>query len=202
MLRYREFPETRASLLAALGEEQPAQAAWREFYDRYAPAVYRVSRLRGLDANDAEDVVQQVMVTISRHIGTFEYDTSRGQFRHWVRRVTESRISDLCRRRPREVADANILDGRADDSPPIEELWAREWEVQDMLFCLDQVAGDIAPRRLEAFRNYVLDGLSAEDTAKRLGLTTGHVYVIRNVVINLMRKRMEELEEGGSRLEA
>ena len=188
----RPFPETRVSLLETL-RDGSGQAGWREFYERYAPAVYRVCRLRGLGPHDSEDVVQQVMVAIAGQVDRFEYDSSRGRFRSWVRRVTENKISDLVRRRPRETGDELALSTCADEHAAPDQAWEHEWQVQDILHCLHRVGRDIAPRRLEAFRLYVLEGVSATDTAEQLGMTTGHVYVIRNIVLNLIRDNLREL---------
>ena len=192
VLQSRPFPETRVSLLETM-RDGSGQAGWREFYERYAPAVYRVCRLRGLGAHDGEDVVQQVMVAIAGQVDRFEYDRSRGRFRHWVRRVTENKISDLIRRRPREIGDELALAACADEHAETNQAWEHEWQLQDILYCMHHVAGDIAPRRLEAFRLYVLEGVSASDTAEQLGMTTGHVYVIRNIVLNLIRDHLREL---------
>jgi len=203
MLQPREFPETRASLLASLNADGvPRQAAWREFFERYAPAVYRVARLRGLGDSDADDVVQQVMLAVSSHIGGFEYDRDRGKFRQWVRAVTQSKLTDLHRRRQtrsvggRAAETAVPLEDYADEEPGPNEQWEQEWRTQDMLYCLDQVAADISPRRMRAFRMYTLEGVSAAETAEQLGVTVGHIYVTRNHVLKLVRQRMEELEEG------
>ena len=202
MLHPREFPETRPSLLASLNAEGvPRQAAWREFFERYAPAVYRVARLRGLGDSDADDVVQQVMLAVSKHISDFQYDRDRGKFRQWVRSVTHSKLTDLHRRRQtRKVAGQTAetavpLEDYADQGPGPDQQWDQEWRTQDMLYCLDQVAADISPRRMRAFRMYTLEGISATETAEHLGVTVGHVYVTRNHVLKLVRQRMEELDE-------
>lgn len=185
------FPETRASLLANLGEDPPGQSAWREFFERYAPAIYRVARLRGLADPDADDIVQQVMMSVSSHIGAFEYDRDRGRFRQWVRTITENKINQFGRRKRITLVDAALLESCPDDQPSVEAAW----QVQDMLWCLDQVAADISPRRMQAFRMYALEGVSAADVAERLGMTVGHVYVTRHLVLNRVRQRMGELEE-------
>jgi RNA polymerase sigma factor (sigma-70 family) len=192
MLHPRDFPDTRPSLLATL-RDGPGQSAWREFFERYAPAVFRVARLRGLDEADADDVVQQAMLAIARHIGTFHYDRDRGRFRQWVRRIAESKIANLRRGAP-PPRDAPALDTLPDESPTLDELWQQEWRIQDLLWCLDQIAVDISPRRMRAFRMYALEGCSAQETAAALDMTVGYVYVTRNQVLNRVRDRLEELE--------
>lgn len=187
-----QFPETRPSLLRTLREGESAQSAWREFFERYAPAVYRVARLQGLSHADADDIVQQVMLGVSTHIGAFRYDRDRGRFRQWVRAIAANKVRDLFRRRgaARPVVALDDTPDRADDSPSLHEVWEQEWQMQDMLWCLDQVAADISPRRFEAFRLYVLEGVTAAETAQRLDMTRAHVYVTRAQVTKRLREIM------------
>ena len=195
MLQPKRFPDTRPSLIATLGEGPEGQSAWREFFSRYGPAIYRVARLRGLSDEDADDIVQQVMVAISSHIGDFRYDRDRGRFRHWVRTITENKIRQNARRGTLPVASEADVSVCADDGPSLEDVWEREWQLQDILWCLDQASDDISPRRMEAFRMYAIDGVPAAEVAKRLNMSVGHVYVVRHLVLNMIRKRISKLDE-------
>ncbi len=194
MVRPIGFPETHASLLATLGEVSCGHPAWREFFERYAPAIYRVARQQGLAEPDADDIVQQVMIVIASHVGNFHYDRDRGRFRQWVRTVTQNKIREAARGRQLPTTGAGVLPYCAIDQPSPAEVWEREWRIQDMLWCLDQVAMDFSPRRMEAFRLYVLEGLAAAKTARRMGMRVGHIYVIRAQVINKVRQLMRNLE--------
>ena len=99
--------------------DEPRQSAWREFFECYAPPVYRVARLRGLSADDAEDIVQQVMLAVSQHIEGFRYDRDRGRFRQWVRRIAENKIVDL-RRKPRMAGGAGLEEHSDQQATPDE----------------------------------------------------------------------------------
>ena len=193
MLSPRPFPQTSPTLLATLRDGgQPS--GWQEFFARYAPAVYRAARLRGLDEADADDIVQQVMTSICTHIGEFKYDRDRGQFRQWVRRIADNTITNLHRRRRPNACDPELLDARVGSARTAEELWAEQWRLQDLNYCLEQLAADISPRRMQAFRMYVMEGASAQDTAAAVEMSVGSVYVMRNHLLNMLRKRMETLE--------
>lgn len=198
MLRASKFPETRPSLLATLAEGPDGQPAWREFFDRYAPAIYRVACMRGLAHDDAEDIVQQTMVAISSHIGDFRYDRDRGRFRSWVRTIAENKIKSVWRRRPTPTVDEALVAGIADGGPSIEEIWEDEWRIQDLLWSLDQVERDVAPRKMEAFRKYALEGVPAQEVARQMGMTVGNVYVTRHTVLAKIREKMGELERGAA----
>ncbi len=196
MLQPREFPETRPSLLRSLRGDAPGESPWREFFERYAPAVFRVARMKGLDAHDAEDVVQQVMLAIAGHIGGFDYDRDCGRFRHWVRTIANNKIRDRYRRLAAALPQAALDPAYecVDQQPTLDELWEREWKVQEILHCLDQVAVEFTPKRVEAFRLYVIEGLSAEETARHLDMTRGHVYVTRTEILGRIRERIQRLE--------
>ncbi len=194
MLRATQFPETRPSLLATLSDGPEGQVAWREFFERYAPAIYRVARMRGLDHDDADDIVQQAMVSISSHIGDFRYDRDRGRFRAWVRTIAENLIKQLWRKRSLPVTAESQVDHCPDDGQSIEAVWESEWRIQDMLWCLDQVAVDVSPRKMEAFRKYALEGKPAEEVAREMKMSVGHVYVTRHAILNKVRGKARELE--------
>jgi len=191
----REFPETRGSLLQDLREYSEG-ATWREFFDLYAPAVQRVAILRGLRQHDADDVVQQVMISVLAHIKGFEYRRDRGKFRAWIRRITENKINDLFRKRARDSAERRTpaCEDRFFEQESIDNLWEEQWRHQDLRHCLELIEENVSPRRMEAFRLYVLQGVPAEETAERLGMTTAHVYVVRSLVLSLLRERLRDLD--------
>jgi RNA polymerase sigma-70 factor, ECF subfamily len=197
MLRPRDFPETRASLLDTLRTEGAGGGGWREFFAAYAPAVYRVARHQGLAHHDAEDIVQQVMIAIAGHMERFEYDRATGRFRQWVKTIANNKLRDRHRRQAAGVKLEALPtpDGWAGEEPDLDALWDQEWRVQEILACLDQVTVDYSPRRVEAFRLYVLEGVPAEEAARRTGLTRGHVYVTRAEILARVRERLGETKD-------
>src|SRR5260221_27957 len=144
-----------------------------------------------MSTHDADDIVQQAMMMIASQIERFNYDKNRGHFRQWVRSITENKIIDHFRKvRP---TTGGISVQSADEAMNSDAIWDEQWKLQDLLLCLDEVAADFAPRRVEAFRLYVMDGLSAAEVAKRLEMSIGHVYVTRTQIINRVRQRMQRL---------
>lgn len=197
VLRPRPFPETRASMLSAMRGTEHGGSAWREFFACYAPPVFRVACKHGLTRDDAEDIVQQVMINVSRHIKNFRYDRDRGRFRSWVQSITANKVRDRLRMgvRRHEQASVPFEEDRGDGADLSEEtLWAQEWLLQDTLWCLEQVRDEIAPHRYEAFRLYAIEGLPADEVAKQVGMTKGHVYVTRSQIAKRIRQLMSTLD--------
>ncbi len=193
MIRSFSFPQTKTALIRSLGDGVEA-SSWREFFDRYAPAIYNVAIQSGIQPSDAEDIVQLVMITIAHYIAGFQFDKDRGRFRTWVRKITRNAIIDLQRsKRPALSIDDVPNDLSLLDNSSADALWAEEWRMQDLEYCIEQIAARITPTRMAAFRRYVLEGVSAEDTAKQLNLTVGHVYSIRFQVMKMIREEMSRL---------
>src|SRR5438093_8903523 len=131
---------TRQSLLSRLRDWQD-QDGWREFFDAYWRIIYNVARKPGLADAEAQDVVQNTFIYLSRRMPNFRYDRQRGSFKSWVRVVTRSRISVY--RRTEKAAEQFIREplpsAGSDRADPVEELpdpaadaldevWQREWE--------------------------------------------------------------------------
>jgi len=74
------------------------QEALGPLYARYAPLIYGLG-VRSLDAPAAEEVVQDVLLSVWRAAGT--YDPERGAVRSWVLQIAHYRILNELRRRSR-----------------------------------------------------------------------------------------------------
>src|ERR1700760_3770450 len=87
--------ETRQSLLlrAQTGEE----AAWKDLTDLYRPLILGWLNRQGVPAVDLEDLSQDVLLSVVKHLPTFEHSGRRGAFRSWLRTIVCSRTTDYWR---------------------------------------------------------------------------------------------------------
>src|SRR5829696_8382353 len=81
----------------ARGEER----AVSELYDRYGGIVYGAGMRYLGDRTLAEDLVQDVFVSVWRNAKSF--DPSRASFATWVYHMTRNRVTDLARRRSTRI---------------------------------------------------------------------------------------------------
>src|SRR5882757_10289430 len=93
-----ELIPTRASLLHRLKDWQD-RSSWQEFFDTYWKLIYGVARKAGMTVDEAQDVVQETMVSVARHMPTFKYDPALGSFKGWLLKMTRWRILDQLRKR-------------------------------------------------------------------------------------------------------
>ena len=69
--------------------------AWKAFVERYTPKVLAWCRQWHLQSADAEDVTQEVLYKLTRHLRGFPYDPAKGHFRGWLKTVARHVWSDL-----------------------------------------------------------------------------------------------------------
>ena len=98
-----EFIPTRASLLSRLKDWDDHQS-WRDFFNTYWKLIYGVARKSGLSEAEAQDVVQEAVLSVAKKMHDFKYDPALGSFKGWLLTLTRRRITDQYRKRARQPA--------------------------------------------------------------------------------------------------
>ncbi len=113
-------PSTADSLLFAARQGQPE--AWGRFVHLYGPLVYRWVRRSGFQSSDAADVTQDVLMSVSKDLATFDPSRPDAKFRGWLWTITRRRMADSLRNRPAEQGLGSRADQFASpdqqDEPP------------------------------------------------------------------------------------
>src|ERR1700691_1852799 len=95
----RTYPlaSTPPSLLHRLREAPEDADAWRRFDDIYRPLLTGWLRRYSLQSSDVDDVVQEILQSVSHELPQFRYDRARGHFRGWLRQVIVNRLREFWR---------------------------------------------------------------------------------------------------------
>lgn len=183
----------RSTLLASLRDGTDPQA-WEEFFGRYWPLIYGYAKHGGCSDHTAEDIVQDVMVTVFQQRGVFRYDSQRGRFRSWLGKVVRNKIAEH-HRRPAQRVRPRGGDTQADgvlqkvDGHSPEASWEAAFERNLLTALLDVLQVEMDPQRFQAFELFSFCDLSAAAVAEITGLTRHGVYNARRAAL----KRLEEL---------
>ncbi|MCW5551750.1 MAG: sigma-70 family RNA polymerase sigma factor [Verrucomicrobiae bacterium] len=199
---------TRGSLLSRLKNWEDNES-WRSFFETYWRLIYNFSLRNGLTHEEAQETVQETVVSVAKSIGRFQYDPKVCRFKTWLLGVTRSKIANQLARRARQptgLADAHPSDSgstpllnRVPDEQidPLERTWDEEWQKNLMEAALHRVKRRVSIEQYQMFDLFVLKQWSASEVAKTLGVTIGHVYVAKHRVSKLVRKEIEALEAKG-----
>lgn len=184
---------THPSLLVRV-QDLNDQAAWREFDALYRELILRYCRRKGLQASDAEDVRQMVLLNLARALRNFEYQPQKGRFRDYLGRTVANAIHRYYRS-PRPERGGLDLDGAAEVEAPTDDALDQEWEAEWMLHhyrtAMASVRETADPRSVEVFES-LLAGKSTDEAAERFGMTRDAVHKVKQRIRDRLKTRIAE----------
>jgi len=193
-------PETRASLILRLPDAADV-AAWDEVVSIYGPLVYRMGLRQGLQAADADDLVQEVFTAVARSVSQWLERSDRGKFRAWLLRIARNTsVNFLTRRRHRPIGNGGdeASDWMVDIPAPDCELSGEfdlEYRREVFRWAADQIQDAVTDNTWQAFWLTHVDGRSIAEVAEHLGISTGNVYIGRSRVMSRFKELTKQFEE-------
>jgi RNA polymerase sigma factor (sigma-70 family) len=192
-------PETRHSLLIRVRD--PADhAAWREFVEIYRPVILRLAQHKGVQPADAEDIAQEVLVTVAKAVEQWEHDPQRAKFRTWLHRVANNAVLDALTRKKPDCGSGDsalqaVLDRRETKSGPDSDLLRLEYRREVFRWAARQVRPEFRPETWDAFWLTAVERRSVEAVAEELAKDPGAIYAARSRVMRRIREKVSEYEE-------
>jgi RNA polymerase sigma factor (sigma-70 family) len=192
---------TRNSLVERLGDWEDREK-WQEFFDTYWRLIYGVARKSGLSDAEAQDVVQETVVSVAKNIS--RYDRKAGSFKSWLLQLTRWRIIDQVRKRSPAGASGNGSDtGRTatiDRIPDttgrkLEEIWDEEWKESLLAAAVERVKRKVNAKHFQIFDCAVLKRWSAAKVASTLGVNVAQVYLVKHRIAGMLKREVAALDE-------
>ncbi len=143
------------------------------------------------DYDDAEDIFQDVCVTVCEKYHTFTEGTN---FKAWVMKITRNKILSYYRSQSKKKNLLQLTEEIAEDLGE-HEIWFRDEipfrdEIKALRQCLDKVKGK---NRTILIKRYG-EGLSGQEIAESINWTPNSVYValsrIKEGLENCVKKRL------------
>ena len=205
---------TRHSLLNRLKNKED-RASWQDFFDTYWHLIYRVAVKAGLSHAEAQDVVQETVISVARKIDGFVYDPSVCSFKTWMLRLTRWRIIDRLRkqrREPERFHQSGAIDEQATQTATInripdpadlkvEENWDREWALNLYRAALEKTKRLVSPDHFQIYDLYVNQEMAALKVARLLRVNVALVYLAKHRVAKVLKREIENLKKSIDRRE-
>ncbi|MEM6470641.1 MAG: sigma-70 family RNA polymerase sigma factor [Planctomycetota bacterium] len=191
-------PATRPSLLLRLHDHADVDA-WDEFVALYRPVILRVAAAKGLQHADADDLAQQVLISVAGAIDRFDPFHTGAKFRTWLRRIAENATLNALRRKSSQKTIGDVVARDILELQPIsdDDSALLKTELRRELFYLaaKEVKRQISPEQWSAFWQTAVERKEVAEVAENLGKTIGSVYAARSRVMKKLRDHVQNLQE-------
>lgn len=198
-----ELIPTRQSLLRRLKDWEDRDG-WKEFFDTYWRLIYTIALKAGLTETEAEEVVQETIVSVSKQMPAFQYDQA-GSFKGWLLQITRRRIADQFRKRaPWDHAAPNAGEDSSRTStanripmpePDLEPVWDEEWRKNLVDVAMQRVKARVTPRQYQMFDLYAVKEWPVSEVTRSLNVNAAQVYLAKHRVARLVREELRRLEK-------
>ena len=201
-----ELLPTRRSLLNRLRNWED-QASWRDFFDTYWKFIYSVALKSGLTDQEAEDVVQETILSVAKKMPDFVYDPAKCSFKGWLMHVTRLRIMDQLRRRQPAFSQSPAGDRDSRQTPTVERVadpagslaeqdaaWDEEWERNLVDAAMERVKLRVKAEHYQIFHLSAVKGLGTRQVAQMLQVNVGQVYLVRHRLAKDVKRELERLK--------
>jgi RNA polymerase sigma-70 factor (ECF subfamily) len=202
MMSAEDFIPTRYSLLSRL-QNWNDHDSWKDFFDTYWRLIYAVALKSGLTEAEAQEVVQETVISVAKNIQKFKRDRRLGSFKGWLRNLTRWRIADQLRKRTRlgaadvDFAGDDLCGSDITEIPESDEaksVWENEWRVNLMKVALKNVKHRVKEEHYQMFDFYVVKQWPVAKVARTLGVSAGQVYLAKFRLGALIKKEIRRLE--------
>ena len=179
------------------GAQAGEEAAFEMLVRRYYGQIHRWALARTGDRGDADDVTQEVLVRLHRHLSSFD---GRSQFTTWLYQVTRSAASDLHRKRARRdrlALKAKRQSGPAAVDPREEQDGVDEKRAAGLVRTFLE---ELSERQREIFDLCDLQGFGPVEVSAMLKMepvtVRSHLFRARKAIRRKILESSPELVEG------
>ena len=203
-----ESERTQAILLSRLKDSDDDES-WRQFYDKYWRLIHRVAIQAGLRETEAQDAVQETVISVAKSMPSFRYHPATCSFRTWLRHIARKRIIDQFRKRmpasvphlppPEEGSSGTEFIARIPDPQglDLDTIWDHEWEKAAFDTAVATVRTQASTEQFLIFDYYVLREWPVKKVAATLRVSPMQVYLARHRILRLIKKEIKRLEKEG-----
>jgi RNA polymerase sigma-70 factor (ECF subfamily) len=188
---------TQLTLLNRLRDTRDHEA-WHAFVEIYYPVIVGSLRIKGLQLTDAEDVTQQILISVAKSLAQRPHDPDRARFRTWLERITRNAAINALQRVPKDQSsggtDAILALNAVPEATSDEAIFDQEHRLQLLRLASKTIECEFEPETWQAFWRTTILGESIETVAQSLGKQVGSIYAARSRIVRRLRQEIERIE--------
>lgn len=190
---------TRETLLARIKDPDDTNA-WEDFTACYESFIHAIVYKMNINANDRDDMVQNILLKVWKVMPDFEFDKKKAKFRTWLSFVIRNTVIDFYRQKKSGGKEVSIETPEIIEDPQcsIESMIEREWQIHITKLALANIASKFTERAFKAFKMH-LNGSSMQEISEEFNIKENSSYRLVNRVkkyfileINNLKENLEQ----------
>lgn len=169
--------------------DQRDKTAFARLFDHYAPRLKGFVMRAGAPQTQAEDIVQDVMLTVWRKAHLF--DPERAQVSSWIYQIARNRQIDVIRKEARPVPEVLANEDETDGEPDAGQILGLEQETDKLRQALDR----LAPAQREMIERAYLGELTHTEIREATGLPLGTIKSRIRLGLERLRHELKDLRQ-------
>lgn len=170
------------------------EAAFRYLVDTYQDRVHNTAIGIVQNAEDAEDVAQEVFIQVFRSISSFKAESKLST---WIYRITTTRALDLLRSRKSKKRAGFLTRLFGEDNEPVQEIPdfnhpGVELDRKENAAKLFKVIAQLPENQKIAFTLHKLEDLSYQEVSEVMGTSVAAVESLMHRAKQNLRKLLEK----------
>ena len=180
---------TRPDVIRSLKDSQ--SQVWETFFTAYSSLIRLHGKDCGLKNEHLDDLIQDVMIAVSKNSSNFQYDPAKGRFRDYLKRIIRAKAADILRRYYKKESFCVHI---PESSPLLEEVpyeslspdealddqFMDVWENVFLKNCLKCLKEEISPKHYQIFYMLEIQKIPPSKVASFSGLSLVSIYSIRS----------------------
>lgn len=157
--------------------------------ERYYKTVYKIIYMKVSDKEQAMDLTQETFISVLRSLA--QYDSDKGSFKSWLKKIAENKVIDYTR--SRQYKESLLTEVMGDDetsTESVDDVAISRMAGEDIKKFLKQV--DDESRKIFVMK--ARDGYTFSEISERLGVPVSTAKTKYYSLIKQLRKEMQGYE--------
>jgi RNA polymerase sigma-70 factor (ECF subfamily) len=169
--------------------------------------IYSVGIKSGLSDAEAQDVVQETVLSVAKKIEGFVYQPEVCSFKTWMLNLTRWRICNQFQKRQREqgMIQYGLKDSLGEDlleklpdpiGSDLDAIWEKEWKEYLYQTASEEVKQKVSSTQFQIFDMLVNERWPVQKVSRTLNATPARIYLIKHRLSRMIQKEIQKLEKG------
>lgn len=172
---------------------------WNSFYKSYYPYLKNMAISCKLPSQDAEDVVQDVLISMAKQFRDQKFTSEKGAFHAWVTKFAKWRIIDIVRKNKIRSnlitsGDDFLMECQADSSPSIDEKYKIAHQREIVKQAVKNFKGNKKSKEYHIFYDFFIQNMSQEEIAAKYKTNMNNIYLAKHRVLKRLKKDIKSID--------